>query len=145
MDEIQKNYTVFGSESDFDGRLEFTDNLKIVGHFNGTIVSTGNLIIDKVAVCNVDKMEAQSIIINGTVTGNIEALEHVEMCSGSKVKGDVVTSRIRIADNVDFEGQITMLDKEPEIDLFSAASDEYKQSLVLKSDTTSDKEFGSDK
>ena len=133
--DLKENYTVFGSESDFDGNLEFTDNLKIVGHFNGTIVSTGNLIIDKAAVCTVNKMEADSIIISGSVTGDIEALEHVEMCSGSKVKGDVVTSRIRIADGVDFEGQVTMLDKEPEVDLFSASSDGYKQSLILKSDT----------
>ena len=57
------------------------------------------------------------------------------MCSGSKVKGNVTTARLRIADNVDFEGQVTMLDKEPSVDLFSVASDEFKQSLILKSDS----------
>lgn len=80
-------------------------------------------------------MSANSIIISGTVTGNIEAKERVEMCSGSKVKGNVTTARLRIADNVDFEGQVTMLDKEPSVDLFSVASDEFKQSLILKSDS----------
>ena len=57
------------------------------------------------------------------------------MCNGSKVKGNVTTARLRIADNVDFEGQVTMLDKEPSVDLFSVASDEFKQSLILKSDS----------
>ena len=80
-------------------------------------------------------MSANSIIISGTVTGNIEAKERVEMCNGSKVKGNVTTARLRIADNVDFEGQVTMLDKEPSVDLFSVASDEFKQSLILKSDS----------
>ena len=109
-------------------------DLKISGKFNGTIIAEGNLEIDKAAVCSVDKMSANAIIISGTVTGDIEAAERVEMCYGSKVKGNVTTARLRIADNVDFEGQVTMLDKEPEVDLFSVASDEFKQSLILKSD-----------
>ena len=135
METEKKNFTVLGSETEFDGVLEFTDNLKINGRFTGSIVATGNLEIDKAAVCSVDKMSSNSIVISGTVTGNIEATERVEMCSGSKVKGDVTTARLRIADNVDFEGQVTMLENEPDVDLFSVASDEFKQSLILKSDT----------
>ena len=109
--------------------------LKINGKFNGTINSNGNLDIDKSAVCTVDKMSASSIVISGSVTGNISATERVEMCNGSKVKGNVETARLRIADNVDFEGQVTMLESEPDVDLFSVASDEYKQTLLLKSDS----------
>ncbi len=135
MENEKKNFTVLGSETDFDGVLEFTDNLKINGRFNGSIVAHGNLEIDKAAICTVDKMSAKSIIISGQVTGNIEAIERVEMCNGSKVKGNVTTARLRIADNVDFEGQVCMLDNEPDVDLFSVASDEFKQSLILKSDT----------
>lgn len=135
MENEKRNFTVLGSETEFDGVLEFTDDLKINGKFNGSIVAEGNLEIDKAAVCTVDKMSANSIIISGTVTGDIEAAERVEMCNGSKVKGNVTTARLRIADNVEFEGQVTMLDKEPDVDLFSVASEEFKQSLILKSDT----------
>ncbi len=135
MDKENINYTILGSETDFDGKLEFRDNLKINGRFTGTITSDGNLEIDRAAVCTVDKMAAKAIVISGTVNGNIEASERIEMCSGSKVKGNIVTARLRIADDVEFEGQVTMLDKEPEVDLFSVASDEYKQSLVLKTDS----------
>ena len=116
MENGKRNFTVLGSETEFEGVLEFTDDLKICGRFNGTISAEGNLEIDKAAVCSVDTMSANSIIISGTVTGNIEAKERVEMCSGSKVKGNVTTARLRIADNVDFEGQVTMLDKEPSVD-----------------------------
>lgn len=135
MENEKRNFTVLGSETEFDGVLEFTDDLKINGRFNGTIRATGNLEIDKAAICTCDTMAANSIIVSGSVTGNIEARERVEMCSGSKVKGNVSTVRLRIADNVDFEGRVTMLDKEPDVDLFSVASDEFKQSLILKSDT----------
>lgn len=133
-EKIKKNLTVFGQETEFDGILEFTDNLVITGKFHGEIRATGDLEIEKNSVCKVDKITANSIIISGTVTGNLNAQERVEMCSGSSVKGDVTTARLRIADDVDYEGQITMLDSVPDVNLFSVASDEYKKSMILKSD-----------
>lgn len=126
------NLTVFGQETEFDGILEFTDNLVITGKFHGTINATGNLEIDKTALCNVDKMLAQSIVVSGQILGNIEAQEKVELCSGSKVKGDIKTSNLRIADNVEFDGQISMLPENPDIDIFELASSEYKNSLIMK-------------
>ena len=72
-------------------------------------------------------MSVNSVVIYGDVKGQINATERVEICSGSIVEGDVKTARVRIANNVDFNGQVTMLETEPEIDLFSVASDEYKK------------------
>lgn len=133
-EKVKKNITVLGQETEFDGVIEFTDNLVITGKFNGTINATGDLEIEKTAICNVDTINANSLVISGKVAGSINAPERVEMCSGSKVSGDVVTSRIRIADNVEFDGQVTMLDSVPDVDLFSVASAEYKKAMVLKSD-----------
>ncbi len=133
-DKQKKNLTVFGQETEFDGVLEFTDNLVITGKFKGEIHATGDLEIEKGAVCEVHKMTANSIVISGSVTGDIDAPERVEMCTGSVVRGDVNTARIRIAEDVDFEGQLSMLEKESDVNLFSVASEEYKNALVLKSD-----------
>lgn len=135
MDEEKRNLTVFGAETEFTGELEYDDDLVITGKFTGNIKSTGSLEIAKTVVCKVEKISAQSIVIFGTVTGNIEATERVEMCSGSKVYGDITTARLRIAENVDFDGQVAMLEEIPDIDLFSVASKEYKQALILKSDS----------
>ncbi|MDE6719364.1 MAG: polymer-forming cytoskeletal protein [Treponemataceae bacterium] len=135
MEKSSKNITILGSDTEFDGVLEFTDNLKISGKFNGTIKSSGNLEIDKAAVCTVDKISAGSVVVSGTVRGDILADERIEMCNGSKVMGNIETARLRIADNVEFDGQVSMLGKEPDIDLFSVASAEYKRNLVLKSDS----------
>jgi cytoskeletal protein CcmA (bactofilin family) len=133
--EIDKvNVTVFGSETEFEGELEFTDKLIITGKFTGRIQATGDLEIAKNAVCSVDKISARSIVISGAVEGNLEASERVEICNGSTVIGDITTARIRIANNVNFEGQVTMIDKEPDIDLFSVASSEYKKAMTLHSD-----------
>lgn len=130
----KRTLTVFGPETEFDGVLEFSDDLIITGKFNGRIKATGNLEIARDAICNVEKMSAKSIVISGTVNGDIEASERVEICNGGTVKGDIVTSRIRIDNNVEFEGEITMLDSIPEENLFASASNEYKQAMVLRTD-----------
>lgn len=135
MEKQSKNITILGADTEFDGVLEFTDNLKINGKFNGTIKSSGNLEIDKTAVCTVDEISAGSVVVSGTVRGDIHADERIEMCGGSKVMGNVQTARLRIADNVEFDGQVSMLEKEPDVDLFSVASAEYKSSLVLNSNS----------
>lgn len=134
MSKENGNLTVFGQETEFDGVLEFTDSLVITGKFHGTIKATGDLEIDRSAVCNVDVMNAESIVVSGKVTGRIEASERVELCSGSRVKGDIKTARIRISDNVEFEGQVSMLSEVPDIDIFSVASAEYKDALIKKTD-----------
>ncbi|MEE1213333.1 MAG: polymer-forming cytoskeletal protein [Treponema sp.] len=133
-DDERKTLTVFGPETEFDGVLEFSDDLIITGKFNGRIKATGNLEISKDSICTVEKMSARSIVISGSVSGNVEASERVEICNGGSVIGDIVTARLRIENNVNFEGQITMLDRIPEENLFASASAEYKQAMVLRTD-----------
>lgn len=134
--EVEKrNITVLGSETEFDGILEFKDRLVLTGKFTGKIIApTGDLQIAKNATCDVDSIEAKSIVVNGVVKGNMNASERVEICSGSEVESDITTARIRIANNVEFSGEINMLEKEPDVDLFSVASSEYKQAMLVHSD-----------
>lgn len=127
-----ENLTVFGSETEFDGVLEFTDSVVITGKFHGTINASGNLEIEKSAICNVDNMKAQSVVISGQVTGNVEGKERIELCSGSKVKGDLTSARLRIADNVEFDGKVSMIDEIPSTDIFAVGSQEFKNSLVMR-------------
>ena len=135
MEGEKRNFTVLGSETEFDGVLEFKDKLIITGKFTGKInAPTGNLEIAKNATCNVENITASSIVVSGTVKGNMNASERVEICSGSIVESDITTARIRIANNVDFNGQVSMLEKEPEVNLFSVASSEFKQAMIIHSD-----------
>ena len=131
----KRNKTEFGAETEFDGVLEFRDKLVITGKFSGKIIApTGDLEIAKNATCNVESINAASIIVSGTVKGNMNASERIEICSGSVVESDITTARIRIANNVDYTGQVTMLEKEPDQNLFSVASSEFKQSMIIHSD-----------
>ena len=132
----KRNITVFGEETEFDGVLEFSDRLVITGKFSGKInAHSGDLEIAKNAVCRVDKIDANSIIIaGGDVNGDMNAAERVEICSGSKVIGNITTAKIRIAKDGELSGDVRMHGKEPDVDLFSVASAEYKQAMIIHSD-----------
>ena len=130
-----RNITVLGAETELEGVLEFKDRLVITGKFVGKInAPTGDLEIAKNATCEVESIQANSIVISGVVKGDLNASERIEICSGSTVQSNLSTARLRIANNVDYSGEITMLDKEPDVDLFSVASAEYKQSMLIHSD-----------
>lgn len=132
MAKEKTNVTELGSETKFDGKLTFSDNVIISGKFCGSIKASGNLEISETADCTVDRMVAKSVVISGNVNGDIEGQERVELCKGSVVKGNIKTSNIRIADNVEFEGEVEMLEGMPSVDLFSVASSEYKRALHQK-------------
>ena len=131
----KRNITVFGSETEFDGVLEFTDELIITGKFTGKInAPDGNLEIAKNSVCEVESIEVNSLVISGNVKGEINAKDRVEICSGSTVQSDIRTSSFRISNDVHFNCDVKMLEKEPEVDLFSVASSEFKKAMIIHSD-----------
>ncbi len=132
-EKARRTLTVFGTETEFEGSLEFTDDLVIAGKFHGKITATGNLEIARTALCTVEKISARSIVISGSVTGDIEAADSVELCKGGTLTGNITTPRIRIDTHTEFDGQVTMLEKLPETNLFAASSKEYKEAMVLHS------------
>ena len=135
INEEKQNVTIIGEETEFNGVLEFSDHLIITGKFTGKInAPTGELEISKTSECDVDSIVAKWIEISGKVKGSLTASERIELFSGSSISSDLKTARLRIANNVDFNGDVTMLEKEPEVDLFSVVSSEFKQACVIHSD-----------
>ncbi len=132
-EKIKKNYqkeTVFGPGTVFRGVLRFKENLRIKGHFEGTIKATGSLIVDVNAVVKANRVSVSSLYVNGTVDGTIEVVDAVEMAKGSVVRGDVTAKRIKIADGVLFDGQVSMIGVEKDVRIFSRPSAEIKRTLL---------------
>jgi cytoskeletal protein CcmA (bactofilin family) len=134
-EKLPRKLTVFGEDTEFDGELEFSDDLVISGKFSGKIKSSGDLLVKKTASCNVQKITVSSIEIEGKITGDIEAENSVEMIAGSKITGNIISSKIRIDNDVDFDGAVTMSDVTPDIDIFSYSGVELKNLFVRKNST----------
>ncbi|MDR1352509.1 MAG: polymer-forming cytoskeletal protein [Treponema sp.] len=120
---------VFGSGTRFDGLLRFKETLCIRGKFKGTIEATGALIVDKGAVVEADRISVSSLVVYGTVIGEVRAMDKVDMLSGAEVRGDVSAARLRIADGVLFEGQCAMIRGDKETEIFSRSTEEIKAEL----------------
>ena len=127
----EKNITILGKETVFDGVLQFNDVLHIQGSFFGAIDSTGFLLIEKNSVCKTEYIKAESIIIEGTVYGTLTAADRIEMKTGSAVYGDITAARIKIADGVAFEGAVNMIKDASFVEnsLFSMQSEQLKEKL----------------
>jgi len=54
-------------------------------------------------------VKARTVIIHGTVHGNIEAADRLEIQSSGKLYGNIRTSKLKIADGVVFEGKCEMV------------------------------------
>ena len=119
-----------GKETSFSGVLKFHETLRVQGKFKGTIEASGALIVDKEAEIDADRIVVSSLTVYGSVTGNVYALDKIDMMSGAKVKGDVVAARLRIADGVLFEGQCSMTNADKEVEIFSRPTEEIKAELL---------------
>jgi cytoskeletal protein CcmA (bactofilin family) len=101
--------TVLGGTTSLYGKLSFAESLKIDGRFEGSIDSSGFLYVEEGAELKVDTLKAAQVVVAGTVRGDIEASESLDMLPTARVYGNVRTLKLRIADGVIFEGRCDMI------------------------------------
>ncbi|MDR0586838.1 MAG: polymer-forming cytoskeletal protein [Treponema sp.] len=120
---------VLGNTTSFDGFLKFKETLCMQGKFKGTIEATGALIVDKGAVVEADHISVTSLTVHGVVSGQVRAVDKIDLLPGSSLKGDISAGRLRIADGVLFEGQCSMTGTEREVEIFSRPIEEIRTEL----------------
>ncbi len=100
--------TVFNKNTEFSGDLTFKKSLQINGKFDGEISSSGYLVIGEEAVVKAN-IKADTVIIKGTVQGNVEAVTRLEIHTNGKLYGNIRTKKLVISDGVVFEGKCEMI------------------------------------
>jgi cytoskeletal protein CcmA (bactofilin family) len=100
--------TVFGKDTEFYGDLNFSKSLQINGYFEGDIISKGFLVVGEGSVVKAN-IKAKTVIVNGTVYGNVEADSKLEIHTSGKLYGNIKTAKLKIADGVVFEGNCEMI------------------------------------
>jgi cytoskeletal protein CcmA (bactofilin family) len=81
--------------------------LRIDGEFEGTVNCPGTLVIGKGGRVKAD-VKVNNAVVGGNVMGNIDANEKIELQAGSRVEGDIKTTRLVIDEGVFFEGSCKM-------------------------------------
>ncbi|MGB0453668.1 MAG: bactofilin family protein [Bacteriovoracaceae bacterium] len=94
----------------FEGNLSFNGVARIAGIVNGSIFSNDTVIISEGAVINAD-INANVILISGTVKGNIKASSKVEIVKPARFEGTITTPSLIVEEGVIFHGTTKMSEK----------------------------------
>ncbi|MBI4829552.1 MAG: polymer-forming cytoskeletal protein [Nitrospinae bacterium] len=109
-DAIQKDVikAFLGDDTEFKGLLTFEGTVRIDGKFEGEIVTEDNLIIGEKAHIRAE-IKVGSVLIQGTVEGNIHASKKVQISNKGKLIGNIHTAALQIEDGAVLEGSVSMM------------------------------------
>jgi cytoskeletal protein CcmA (bactofilin family) len=99
--------TVIGSSIVIDGEVTGDEDIVVLGTIKGRISISEALQVEGPGVIEAT-VEAASITVSGSVTGDMHANERIELRGESRVVGDVRAPRIFIADGASFKGSVDM-------------------------------------
>ncbi len=91
--------TLIGANTKITGDIHFTGGLRIDGHITGNIFATDDehstLVLSNEGSIK-GNIKATNVVINGAVTGLIDAQEYLELQEKAKVYGDVQYGSLEI-------------------------------------------------
>jgi cytoskeletal protein CcmA (bactofilin family) len=89
-----------------EGKITSAQDLRIDGKVEGTIeVGDHGLIIGESAAVKAN-LAAKSILISGSVTGNVTARERVDLQATGTVTGDITAPRLVVVDGAVIKGKV---------------------------------------
>jgi len=96
-----------GHGTELTGDLSFADMMRIDGHINGRVNTTGHLIVGESGLLEAG-IKVGVLSVSGTIKGTIIASEKVEIHKTGKVYGDIFTPVLNIEEGAIFEGKCQM-------------------------------------
>jgi cytoskeletal protein CcmA (bactofilin family) len=102
----EKLESFIGQNTYFKGEINSKGTLRIDGNVEGNILAEWLIVGDKAYIKG--NATATSVIIGGTVEGNILAKGLVDVKKKGCVKGDIITSKLTVADGGMVDGRISM-------------------------------------
>ena len=93
--------------SEFEGKLSFKDTVRIDGRFRGEIASENTLIVGESGEIQAS-IRSNTIVISGSVEGDVSAGQKVTLHKTARVNGNVQTSCLVMEDGAILNGQVKM-------------------------------------
>lgn len=102
----QNGTLVLGSSVTIRGKIISREDLSINGNMEGTIEAKDHrLTIGPNGNVTAD-IKVREVIVQGSVQGNVEAADKIEIRKDAKLIGDIKTARIGIEDGAYFKGAV---------------------------------------
>lgn len=99
----ESQITVLGPDTHIKGEMTFAGGARLLGVFEGRIITKGELHVGAEATCKAS-LEAGRVVVDGTVEGDVVAHERVELNSSAQVRGDLTAHSLVVAEGAVFVG-----------------------------------------
>jgi cytoskeletal protein CcmA (bactofilin family) len=90
------------------GDIQGDEDLHVEGRFKGSIKITGNIFVGQTGLVEAE-VEADNIVIQGKINGNVVARQQLEIQSLGELIGDCSAHSIDIKEGAIFEGRSNMI------------------------------------
>jgi len=100
--------SLLSKEVKIEGDIQGTENLQVEGKFKGSIKLAGDIYIGPTGVVEAD-VEADNVVIQGQINGNVTARNQLQIQSSGKLLGDCTAKSIDIKEGALFEGRSKMI------------------------------------
>lgn len=91
----------------FHGELQFETTFRVEGKVEGTVVSSGTLVIGDGGEVDGDIRVGQ-LFVSGVVRGTVKASRRIQLCAEGKAFAELETPSLVIEDGAIFDGRCTM-------------------------------------
>src|SRR6202046_3423044 len=109
FDTARGGSAVLGKSVIVKGQIFSREDLTIDGEVEGTVELQEHRLTVGPNGKVIASIKAREIVVQGTVHGNIETREKIDIRKDAKVVGDIRTARIVIEDGADFKGSIDIV------------------------------------
>ena len=102
-----------GKTVKFVGQIFSKEDLFVDGNLEGTVEAIAQKLTIGPNGAVRASVKAHNVVVLGTLEGDVEAADQIEISRDAKVVGDIRTARIRIEDGAYFKGSIDIVKPEP--------------------------------
>lgn len=100
-----RHTTVIGPDTHVRGELAFDSPARILGTLEGKIAAKQDVHVGEGATCKAS-IDAQSVLIDGNVEGDVVARERVQLNAKARVNGDITAATLVVAEGATFVGSV---------------------------------------
>jgi cytoskeletal protein CcmA (bactofilin family) len=101
---LGRETTVVSRGAELEGTLVSAESIRIEGQARGTIAARGDVILSSDSHVEAD-IQAQNVVMGGTLKGNITARTRTELAEGGRVEGKIRSRVLVVQEGAVFYGQ----------------------------------------
>ena len=99
--------TIVGKDTQVKGNINAGGTIRVDGQVEGEIIAKGDVIVGETGTVRA-QIKGRSATIAGTVHGNVEVADKLELTSSAKLYGDIRTGILIIGEGAVFKGACEM-------------------------------------